>query len=82
MMILSWCYMSCLRTLAVSVVLDPQSAECLLHFSHSISSSVLMEAEGFSETLVLLYQTTWQNKPEDSNLQKNIRSHKMLKFPP
>jgi hypothetical protein len=45
------------------------------------SSSALMKAEGFSETLVLFYQTTWHNKPEDSNLQ-NIRSHKMLKFPP
>ena len=35
-----------------------------------------------SDTLVLLYQTTQHHTPEDSNLQKNVRSHKMHKFPP
>jgi hypothetical protein len=35
--ILSWCYMSYLRTLAISVVSDPQSAECFMQISRSIS---------------------------------------------
>jgi len=35
--ILSRCYMSYLRTLAISFVSDPQSAECFMHISYSIA---------------------------------------------
>jgi hypothetical protein len=41
-------------------------------------STLLMEAEGFSETLVNMYHTTWHNIPEDCNLHshcpENLRS--------
>jgi hypothetical protein len=34
--ILSWCYMSFLSTLAISVVSDLHSAECFIPISHSV----------------------------------------------
>jgi len=40
-------------------------------------STVLMEAEGFSETLVHMYHTAWHDIPEDSSLHSHCReSHK------
>jgi hypothetical protein len=57
-------------------------AQCSLIVTDRGPRVVLREAEGFSDTLVLLYQTTQRHTPEDSNLQKNVGSHKMHKFLP
>jgi hypothetical protein len=36
-----------------------------------------MEAEGFSETLLLFYQTAWRHIQDDCNLTNTVQSYKM-----
>jgi len=41
------------------------------------SSSVVMETEGFSETLLLFYQTVRRNIQDDCNLTDTVGSNEM-----
>jgi hypothetical protein len=47
----------------------------------SIIIALMKEAEGISETLVNVYQTTWCNIPEDSHLHTRRRRNLKSQLP-